>query len=409
VTIKRALGERAALLSTLLLAWMPWHVMISRWALDANLLPFFLLLGTYTVSRALDEQTPFWTVVSLLPWGLGLYAYAVGYFVVPAMLVLVILFYREVLIRNWRNWLLAFLLFGFLTLPIALFLFKNFIVKDLNLERLGVLGIPLLPFSRLAQISSPIPDRWVSNLFFVVSGFQDSEAVNTISGIPLIFMVVLPLTLVGSFYLIRRYRQSKVANLFLLWLAACLPVFLPWKLTSTHVNAIYIPMLAVAAFGFFELRKVIRSATSRKVLAAGVSVLVALHGLIFAMDYFFVYPRQPETELAFYRGFDRAIAKSLEVAKPADSILVTDRILLPYIMVAFYSAYPPDRFHREVYYTVGGDAIEVASLGRFYFGMDHLPDANAPFTYVLAKWDEDPCPNPQSFLETRLWKVGRCN
>ena len=404
VTSRRTLGKHAAMLTTLLLAVMPWHIMISRWALDANLLPFFLLLGTYTVARAL-EQTSARSITAFLPWALGLYTYATAYVTVPILLIGTAWFYRTTLVKHWRVWAMAFGLFGVLSFPIGLFLFKNFVWTDWPIDQFLGLGIPRIPFSRLAQISAPLPDRWINNFFIIVNGFQDHELVNTIPGIPLIFLAVLSLSLVGAVYLLQHRRST---NLFLLWFGACVPLFFPWKLTSTHINAIYIPMLAIAAWGFLKLRQALGSPRARQIFVGGLAGICVVHLLVFLSAYYFLYPKQPEVELAFDRGFDRAIYKGLEIAQPAEPILVTDRISLPYILVAFHTAYPSAQFQQEVQRAYENDAIQVYSIGRFYFGSDNLRDPHAPLTFVLAKWDNDPCTATQFFLETRLWKVGKC-
>lgn len=409
-TVKRTLGKDVALLSTFLLAILPWHVMISRWALDANLLPFFLLLGAYAVTRALEGRSRVGTVLALLPWGLSLYAYAMAYFVVPSLLLLVLLVYRKTILANWKLWLGAFSLFALLAFPIALFIAKNFAFQDvLPIERFLPFGIPLLPISRLAQVSSPLPERWVNNFFIAISGFQDSEIRNYVIGIAPTFIVLFPLALVGAVYLAQRLRQSRQADVFLLWLTACLPLFFPWDLAINRINAILIPLLVVAVYGFLELqRRLSATRASRKILTAGVGALIALQAGVFSFDYFLIYPALPDTELAFFKGFDRAIAKGLAIAEPSDEILVTDRIDLPYILTAFYAGYPPEQYQHEIKYTIEHGAINVQSFGRFYFGLDNLPKSRSSFTYVLAKWDQDPCAHPKPFLDTRLWKVGKC-
>ncbi|MBI4789638.1 MAG: glycosyltransferase family 39 protein [Chloroflexi bacterium] len=403
VTVKRTAGTSAALIATLLLAIMPWHVMISRWALDANLLPFFMLLGTYTVERALTSQSPKWVWIALLPWGLALYAYAMAYVVVPILLLLVLAFYRRAILANWKAWLGALALYVLLAMPIALFLVKNWIVQDvLPVEPWLPFGIPLVPISRLAQVSSPLPERLLLNLFFIVSGFQDGEVRNSVLGIAPAFIVTFPLAIVGA----ARFIKDRRADLFLLWLAACLPLFFIADPAINRINAIFVPMLVVAVYGFAELRR--RLYVSRRILTTAVGALVMLQALVFVADYFLVYPTVPDVELAFFKGLDRAVSRGLAVAGPSEPILVTDRIVLPEILTAFYSNYAPSDYQRELRYTVEYGAIIVKSFGRFYFGLDNLPNPSAPFTYILGKWDDDPCAKPQASLETRLWQVGRC-
>ena len=42
---KNTVSRKIAYICTLLLAISPWHIMMSRWGLESNLLPFFILLG----------------------------------------------------------------------------------------------------------------------------------------------------------------------------------------------------------------------------------------------------------------------------------------------------------------------------------------------------------------------------
>jgi 4-amino-4-deoxy-L-arabinose transferase-like glycosyltransferase len=417
-TVKRTLGARAALLALLLLAILPWHVMSSRWALDANLLPFFLLLGTYTMMRALEpngSRVARW--IALLPWGLALYAYAMSFFVLPVLLLLVFLFYRQTILPNWRQWLVGACGFGLLAFPIFLFGVKNVIAhRDLGIERFVPLGIPLLPFSRWTDVASPFPERLEKNLVFLINGFQDGEIRNMVIGNPPVFVVLFPLTLVGAFYLFGKYRREKTPDLFWLWIVASLPLFLAADPAIQRSNAIYIPMLVVAVYGLLELWRPLDSApVARAILGIGVGTLIALQAGIFALDYFFVYPTLPDTEIAFFRGFDRAIRKGLEMAEPSETILVTSQVSQPQMLTATFVGYPPAEFQRTMqnYLDMKDqlnffERIRVVSIGRFYFGEDSLPNSDERFVFVLGKWDDVPCNAPEFFLQTRLWQVGQC-
>lgn len=407
VTVKRVFGQRSALMATLLLALMPWHIMISRWALDANLLPFFLLLGAYTIARALDSNSRVFILTALIPFAFALYAYAMAYLVVPIWLALTVWFYRATMLRYWRAWLGAFALFALLASPIALFLLKNFVVHgDIGIEAYMPFGIPLLPISRIAQVSSQaLPDRLLDNFLITFSGFQDGEIRNALPGIAPVFVVLIPLALVGVFNAVR----MRAFDLFTLWLIASLPLLFPWNLAVNRSNALFIPLIAIGVAGFRALHTALRNMTAQKILAIGLSTLIAVQAIVFAADYFLVYPTAPDVELAFYKGMDRAMQRGLAVAQPTDAVLVTDKILLPYFLTAFYAAYPPADFAHDIRATLANDAINVQSLGRFYFGKDNLPTTVRAFTFVLAKWDDAPCTEPKFVLQTRLWQVGRCD
>ncbi len=406
VTAKRVLGARGALMATALLALMPWHIMISRWALDANLLPLVLLLGAYTLSRALASHSRAVIGLALVPFALALYAYALAYLVVPIWLALTAWCYRAVLARHWRAWLGASALFALLALPIALFVLKNFGVHAaLGIENYLPFSIPLLPVSRIAQVSSQsLPDRLINNFLIALSGFQDGEIRNALPGIPPIFGVLIPLAIIGLVNAIRA-RQFDV---FTLWLMACVPLLFPWNLAVNRINALFIPLIVVGVAGGRVMETALRQPRARRIFAVGISALIALQAVAFIADYFFVYPTLPDAELAFYKGLDRAMQKGLAAAQPVDAIVVTNHILLPEFLTAFYASYPPADYARDLRATIGPDAIQVQSLGRFYFGAAQLPASVNRFIFVLAKADAVPCAQPQFVLQTRLWQVGRC-
>jgi 4-amino-4-deoxy-L-arabinose transferase-like glycosyltransferase len=409
-TIKPTLGKSAAMMATLLLALMPWHAMFSRWALESQLLPFFLLLGTFTVQRALArEKQNVWHWFALVPWAISLYAYAIAYLLVPLLLGLIIIFYRETILRNWKIWLVNLIILGLFAAPLVLFFIKNnFVCADLPFESLLPFGIPLMPYSRLAQVTSPVLGRLEKNFWFAINGFQDGNITQALPDLSPTFVVLVPLALVGTFYAMRRYRESKQINLFALWFIASALLLLPWDLSVARVNSLFIPMLVVGVAGLGELARRLQN-QARAILFGGVALLIALQATVFIGAYFGEYSSRPDSQLAYFQGFDRAILRGVAIAAPTEPILVTDAIQWPYLLVLFYTQYAPADFQNQVNARTDLGEITVLNFGRFNFGADNLSDPSAPFTFVLAKWDDDPCAQPALAFETRLWKVGTCN
>lgn len=410
VTLKRRFGETPALVSMLLLAILPWHVMLSRWALDANLLPFFLLLGIYTTTRAVNDQSRLWVLAAAFAWGLSFYAYAMAYIVVPILLGLFFFFYRKTILDHWKAWLAGMLFFTLLITPMLLFLAKNFIFHDtMAIERLLPFGVPLLSRTRFEDVSKlSLPNRLISSAFFVWNGFQEGDDRNALIGQAPIFLALLPLALVGVWDWIQEYRVSMRPELFLLWLIATLPIFFLVDFSVVRFNSMILPLLVAAVYGLWKISATL-TRRARRVLLLGITVLIAIQAIFFSFEYFFVAPLSPDYQLAYIQNFDRALDMGLSNASASENIILTDGMEEAYILAIFYTGYPPEKFQHDVRYTTAFGKYTVLSVGRFYVGVSKLPDPNAGFTYVLGKWDDTPCVNPKRFWETRLWQVGHCD
>ena len=139
--IDRTLGRRAANWTGFLLAVCPWHIMMCRWGLDANMAPGFLIFGLYFFMRGVEsEETAAkgrFLLLSALFYGLTLYAYAVIWPVVPLLLLLQTgygLWHKKLRVDGW-SLASAGLLFV-MALPLLLFILVNS----------GLIGEIRLPF-----------------------------------------------------------------------------------------------------------------------------------------------------------------------------------------------------------------------------------------------------------------------
>ena len=81
---RRALGRGFGLLALALLALNPWHLLLSRWALESNLLPAFLLLGVWCLCYV--NRKPWLLCAAAALFALGLYAYGTAFLFLPPFL-----------------------------------------------------------------------------------------------------------------------------------------------------------------------------------------------------------------------------------------------------------------------------------------------------------------------------------
>ena len=84
--MKEMVNEAAGLWAMLLLSVCPWHIMMSRWGLESNLAPGFLLFGLTFFVYGLKK--PRLLILSALSYGLSLYCYATIWPIVPLLLLL---------------------------------------------------------------------------------------------------------------------------------------------------------------------------------------------------------------------------------------------------------------------------------------------------------------------------------
>ena len=175
---KKVKPEYFALLTAMLLAASPWHIMLSRGAFEANLTSFFLPLGVLGFLKGLKK--PSWLYLSSLAFGLNMFSYHSARIVTPLIFVFLLLLFRKDFSKiaskfKWR-FLIIFGLFlmatsltffqGAGTRAQDLSVFKGALEeaapRRLAIEESGVPPIIARLFQNKFRIAS---ERFVSNYF----------------------------------------------------------------------------------------------------------------------------------------------------------------------------------------------------------------------------------------------------
>ncbi|MGI4869723.1 MAG: hypothetical protein ACRYFX_00945 [Janthinobacterium lividum] len=411
----RPLGWFAAWLGTLLLAVVPWHFMLTRWGLESNVAPFFMLLGCTALTRGLSTQRWRWIVPALLPFALSLYAYGTTIVVLPVLLGLVLVLGWQQLRPRWGSWLLALGLFGVVSAPFGLFFVENYLLgRNLPWTDHLFFATPLLPASRLSQVAGPSWRIMVGdNVRFLLAGFDDGTCYNNLPGFRPLLHFTLPFVLVallvGGWQLARqrsqfaRSPQAVVLLVFGAWGVGSLGLVCFMQLNTNRFNHAYLPCLVLAAWAAAR----ISSGRLRLALRLGLVLWPLLEGGRAVRAYFTSYPHGPIQE-QFRAGLPAAFA-ALRELRGVRQVYVTQRIApLNYDMYTlFYLRYPPARFQRERRVELRDGVYQIRSFGRYVFAAaDVVP--GQPYGY-LAGHDELPdtaaCPRQVVFRNER-WEVG---
>ena len=150
---RRLGGKRGGLCTLAVLALCPWHVLLSRWALESNMAPNLLLLGLCFFLKGKEDAR--FLPVSALCCGLALYAYSAIWPVMPLLLGLMLLYQRP----KADRWLLGSgVILAVLALPLIGFLAVNCGLMDEF--SVGPFSVPRLVQMRAGEISlSHVPDN----------------------------------------------------------------------------------------------------------------------------------------------------------------------------------------------------------------------------------------------------------
>ena len=360
--------KKLQLVSALLLAVSPWHVMMSRGAFEANLTTFFMPLGIYLFLKALREKR------SMLPsaviFGLNLFSYHSARFVVPLIVfILVVIFWKKIRkleFRQLRSGLIVFagfLMLSFYTLSIG----GAQRAKDISIlsgaaqaaagDRLIALerGVPHLIAKSMHNKYVIIAERFIDNYSQYFSYnflFTNGPAEGTYGMMPgegVTYWFILPFLLFALYYL---FRQPKDKPLWIIisWLLLA-PI--PASLTTGAGHAanravIMLPALQLfAAYGAVELfGKIRKYLPSRSYLwFRSVYVLIIIISVFGFLHKYFVLSPFKTANAMLYGRYEAALASS-DYFDVDQEVLVSTSLSEPHIYFAFAQMIDPEVYQK---------------------------------------------------------------
>ena len=256
--LKRMFGRKAALWGEFLLAVCPWHIMMSRWGLDANLAPGFLIFGMYFFIRGLDNRR--FLPLAALAYGSALYCYAVIWPVVPVILLLEILYglyHKKLSLNKWSVGSSALLFV--LALPLLLFVMVNSgLIPEI---RLPFMTIPAMSGYRGGELAWSLSGMW--------SNLKRTGALLLRQNIGAPYDILLPYGLfynIGRFFiitgficllwnLVKKLRRREFSWEFFIFaqLAGAGVNVLLVTAVLHQVNSLFIPLVLCETYGVWSL------------------------------------------------------------------------------------------------------------------------------------------------------------
>lgn len=432
---KEWFDKKTALISLIMASLLPWPSMISRWGLEANILPFFTLLGLYLVTLSikiyqknkLNFRDKLIILFSFLPFSLGFYSY--GLSLIPGFLFLLIflVLYRRIITKH--KWLAvsSIAIFILTSLPILFFIVKNNILgHSLFFEKYLPFSIPLLQSSRLNQIN----DDWIttiaSNIYFVVAGFPDSISWNNDSVFLPLGLFSFPFFIIGLIILAKsklinhlKLTTDSTSALALILILSFSPLLLFVPMNTTRSNSILYVVIIMIAFGITSLEAKIADSNFKKYFVKIIVSWIILYGLVFQFNYNFLYPKKVEAE------FNRNIENTLKLAKdkslPDEQVYLTKEVLINYVFPLFVFQIDPQYFRNNSQISLDSGGYNVYKFDNFVYDKDYLelqpetswiailkPCQNDWCDRLTTLNDKQKCYRYDTLSEDNVWKVVRC-
>lgn len=374
-----------SLLTVLLLAISPWHVVFGRTNFECNVALFFFLSGVYFFYKGLER--PFWLLPSAVMFAIAIPTYHSQRVVTPLIALLLFLRYRQkILSVKWRLSLVTALIIGFvISLPtLSIVLTPGFLARASGLNILSherqmpagflesydgvfapIVNSPL--FLSTWEFASLYISYFSPRNMFVLgdSGFRDSYP-----ELATFFVWQFPFYIYGL-YLLFKVRGLGELRFFTIALLLIAPI--PAALTRDPYSTIrslplVVPQLIVISLGMISFWGVFSSRVlpkasvrsmgtlrvPRSVSPASLNLASAIPFLVIVIIYSVAKLYSSaiilnENFRGFYwdYGWEEVINVVKEEIDPTLPIIVDNTRFEPYSQFLFFLKYPPDKYQKE--------------------------------------------------------------
>lgn len=346
---RRCRGRYFGVTALALLAVNPWHVMMGRWALESNLLPFLLLAGLWLTSLAKERL---WALPgAAAAFGLSLYAYGTAFFFLPPFLICAVVWLGKEIRQKPAPFLAALLLFLLLAAPIA----ACQAVNVLGLGTVHVVGLTLPKLTEGRQAATSVLGGSGASALGNFRGFlrilwtQSDGLVYNSLGLwkgGVFYCFGLPAAAVGFVASVfARKDRAEETPMRAALLCALLCAFLI-RCNINRVNMVWLPLVYFSAVGTHLLLSKLGGWAALP--AAGIVAAF----LVFLSAYCDTFGGAGNVH--YYPGLGAAIqyaeAETKGETKGETPVYITNYVNQPYSFALFYTQPLPETFVETVEY-----------------------------------------------------------
>ena len=383
--LMRTYSTKTALLGSFLLAVSPWHIMVSRYGMDANLAPAFVLLGIYFLVVGLEQSRYF--VISAMFWGLGLYAYAAVWIFVPVFLAVSIVYcvYVRSIKLSLQTVLSAVVLLA-MALPLLIFVAVNLgIVPEI---KSAVISVPKLIEFRGDELElRDLPSNLILALKIFIKQY-DYNIWNTIPYFGLYYLFSTPFVIIGAAVSAKnavralKRREFSFDVLLMIWIIIAFASAVLQRTNFNRINAVLPAMFILLANGLIWCC----DKAKHNVYYIIIFVYILCFGF-FEGYYFTVYQDIiSERQLA---GADKALESAMEKSRLHNGSKIYITAQLRHSQVLFYTEYPTLDYIDEVKWKNYPDKyLEAYSFGNFLWDTGESFDNSGIYVILRSELEE---------------------
>ncbi len=364
-------NKKFAIIGLSFLVICPWNIMKSRWGLESNIFPDFVLYAIYFIVKFIKTNNVSKLYIASILLGISSYTYGTSYFFLPIFCIIMYIYLLYTKKVNIKNVILSFSIIFIIALPIMLYIIIN--TFDLNQIDLGIITIPKLPVNRYEEQTSIFNGNiltksiknFVKSLKLLLTQ-DDGLSWNCIPGFGFFYIISIPFLVYGIIYSIQNKEEiKKYESVIDIWfISSFLLMFVLNEVNINRINVLIYPLIYYVINGIYIV------VAKRNIISNSIILIVYIAFFVmFMCSYIFLKPANNYT-------FVDNIKEVIEyVEKVKDrKIYIEYAFKEPYIYVLYYTKYNTHDFIDSVQYIDNenlGKFDNIKSFGRYNF---YIPD-----------------------------------
>lgn len=381
--LHRQRNKKLELTALFLFAICPWHILKSRWALESNLFPEFLLWGVVLFSIGMGTKKLRYFYLGSVILGFSSWNYATSFIVLPLFLV------PSAIILWKQRYLPLRHLFGcagvFILAALPIILFAIITIFHLPSITTPLFTIPALPYPRDSEFAlfsdTPLASLIANGkaLFRLLQLQQDDNLWNAVEGYGLFYLFSVPFLIIGFLRSVLPanhggiYRNI-VPGAWMFTLLATIGIILGIMVVPNinRVNVVWIPLLWFWILGVYD---VIRN---QRLWRWALTLLYTLCFALYLHNLFGNY--MDELNAKNQNGF-------LESVQFADTLHVQQIQVQSspqsYIRILFALQMPPQEFRSSIFSERTGEYGKVDIFGKWNCTGEIAPGETKSFAIIV--------------------------